>query len=166
LRLDRDFDLPELAQARDTSAPVWHVETRHAIGPGDNAHAPLGPDVVYGDVHVRAFAHGSRFRLAFDDTGTFDITATERRNLWYSGATAPDVAVRADLLGRVIALVAGCVLHAADSALMHDEVRRTEMPPVYAALSCVRSTRLNRVAATFIAWQRSSQDPRAMAAAS
>jgi len=38
--------------------------------------------------------------------------------------------------------------------------------PVYAAEVLRDLTTLNRVAATFVAWHRSSQDPRAMATAS
>jgi hypothetical protein len=45
-------------------------------------------------------------RLTFDDTGTFDVLADERRIAWYPGPAATDAAVRADLLGRVMALAA------------------------------------------------------------
>lgn len=34
-RLDCDFDLLELAQARESSAPVRHVETPHAVVAND-----------------------------------------------------------------------------------------------------------------------------------
>jgi hypothetical protein len=45
-------------------------------------------------------------RLAFDDTGTFDVLRAERLIVWYPGPSESAAAVRADLLGRVIALAA------------------------------------------------------------
>jgi hypothetical protein len=113
-QFDCEFDLPELARARESSAPVWHIETRQAIAP-DDPPAALGSDTVYGDVHVRAFASASSFRLTFDDTGTFDVLANERRIVWYPGTRADAVAMRADLLGRVIALAA----HADGALALH-----------------------------------------------
>jgi ABC-type cobalamin/Fe3+-siderophores transport system ATPase subunit len=54
--------------------------------------------------------------LAFDDTGTFDIDLSTRTIRWYRGTDSNSVAVRTDLLGRVLALAVhregALVLHA------------------------------------------------------
>jgi hypothetical protein len=64
---------------------------------------------------VRAFASATSFRLIFDDTGRFDVVASEKRITWYPGACATAAAVRADLLGRVIAMAA----HATGALTLH-----------------------------------------------
>jgi hypothetical protein len=66
----------------------------------------IGSEIVQGDVSVEAFTAGTAFRLTFDDTGTFDVSADDRTIVWYPGPAASDAAVRADLLGRVMALAA------------------------------------------------------------
>jgi len=55
---------------------------------------------------ARAFRSPDELRLAFDDTGTFDVRIGERTILWYPGPEANEAAVRADLLGRVLSLAA------------------------------------------------------------
>lgn len=104
-RLACDFALPELSPATDANALGWRVETRRCTPPALD-WVPIGTDTVYGPVRVRAFASPDAFRLAFDDTGTFDVHRSERTIAWYPGEGATDGAVRADLLGRVMALVA------------------------------------------------------------
>ena len=66
----------------------------------------LGTDSVYGTIQVRAYASPSAIRLVYDDTGTFEIRPGDRTIAWHRGAAATDEAMRADLLGRVIAFAA------------------------------------------------------------
>lgn len=105
-RLQCDFALPELPPAREESGDVWRVEKRNGEPPPAAATEQIGSEAVHGAVCVAAFRSEDAFRLAFDDTGTFDIRATDRMIAWYPGPDAGDAAVRADLLGRVMALVA------------------------------------------------------------
>jgi hypothetical protein len=105
VRLECDFPLPELPETGIAAGPTWRVETHRGQPPIWSATA-IGWEVVQGDVVVRAYAAGGDFRLVFDDTGTFDVRAIDRSIVWYPGSHATDAAVRADLLGRVIALAA------------------------------------------------------------
>jgi hypothetical protein len=61
---------------------------------------------VYGTVQVKAYALNRGLRLEFDDTGTFDVRPRDRLIAWYPGPSVTEAAVRADLLGRVMALAA------------------------------------------------------------
>ena len=112
--LECDFELPELVASQRLAKAPWHIATRHTVAPpGD--YTAIGSDIVHGDVDVRAFASATSFRLIFDDTGTFDVVASEKRITWYPGACATAAAVRADLLGRVIAMAA----HATGALTLH-----------------------------------------------
>jgi hypothetical protein len=113
-RLECDFELPELVAVPRSSEAAWHIATRHTVAPPGN-YTAIGSDIVYGDVHVQAFASATSFRLMFDDTGTFDVVASEKRITWYPGTGATGAAVRADLLGRVIAMAA----HSAGALALH-----------------------------------------------
>ena len=104
-RLDSDFEMPELSVARPGTDPVWRI----VVGLPDRSIGDerlLGTDSVYGTIQVRAYASPSAIRLVYDDTGTFEIRPGDRTIAWHRGAVATDEAMRADLLGRVIAFAA------------------------------------------------------------
>jgi hypothetical protein len=92
---------------------------------------------VYASVQVRAFGSPTAARLAFDDTGTFDVLPAERIIAWYPGPAENAAAVRADLLGRVMALAAhmdgALALHA--SAVAIDGVAIALLGPKHAGKS-------------------------------
>jgi hypothetical protein len=98
-------ELPELDPVWFDSPADWRVSLADGSPAPAGADA-FGTDVVYGAVAVRAYGLANGFRLAFDDTGTFDIHTSDRTIVWYRGAGATDTAFRADLLGRVLALAA------------------------------------------------------------
>jgi hypothetical protein len=112
LRLRSDIELPE-------AGPVTNEELTLGIGrehPADCVverrcdRAPdlpqrlLGEETVYGDLKVRCYQTESGYRLIYDDTGTFDVSATGVQVTWWSDEAAPMDAVQTDVLGRVIAL--------------------------------------------------------------
>lgn len=103
--LDSDVEFPEL-DAVTRSRPVsWRVQSvRHSRAPVPGAL--LGTDTVYDGVQVRSFKAGADLRLVFDDTGTFDVRTRHRTIAWHPGPNVVDAAVRADILGRVMALAA------------------------------------------------------------
>jgi len=105
IELECDFQLPELSDRQVGSGPVWRVETRFTSPPAWSS-PPIGSEPIHGAVMARAFRSSDELRLAFDDTGTFDVRASERTILWYPGPEANEPAVRADLLGRVLSLAA------------------------------------------------------------
>jgi hypothetical protein len=105
LRLDSDFELPELDEARPVGAPTWRVAAGQA-GYRFGTATLLGADSVYGEIQVRAYSSADVLRLVFDDTGTFEIHRRERTISWHRGPSSTDEAMRADLLGRVIAFAA------------------------------------------------------------
>ena len=110
-RLQSPIELPELEPADDASCD-WCLAVDPRPATADDAEE-IGSETVYGDITVRAFSLGHGFRLVFDDTGTFDVYRPHRRIAWHPGAGASDAAVRADLLGRVMALVAHADGHVA-----------------------------------------------------
>src|SRR5687767_3982102 len=103
---------PELAAA--TGQPQWTLiapaasSTMSEIGaslPANEEATPLGEDVVYGECRVRSYRYSDRFRLVFDDTGTFDVARDGARLVWHGsagrgGGASPEMfeeAVRADV---------------------------------------------------------------------
>lgn len=105
LRLECDFELPELPEVPGGGGTDWRIETRDTAPPAV-ASSELGIETVYGAVQVRSYSAPGVLRLTFDDTGTFDVLRDERVIAWHPGPGSLPVAVRADLLGRVIALAA------------------------------------------------------------
>lgn len=105
LRIDTEIPLPELDPVRHPNGPDWTVR----VARENPATVPLsssGSDIVYGDVQVHAYSSSTGLRLAFDDTGTFDIRLADRVIAWHPGPAPSEAAVRADLLGRVLAAAA------------------------------------------------------------
>jgi hypothetical protein len=102
LTIASEIELGELTTAPNDSLPDWNVQVQSGAVPTIRL-TPLGTDTVLDGVQVRGFAIDRGTRLAFDDTGTFDIVADSREIRWYPGSSANAAAVRADLLGRVLA---------------------------------------------------------------
>jgi hypothetical protein len=75
----------------------------------------LGEDEVELGIKVRLYRDGSRFRLDFDDTGTFHVSSDGARIDWTSGGGARAEAVRLDVIGRVLPLA----MHAAGILTLH-----------------------------------------------
>jgi len=113
-RLDSNFEMPELSEARSGADPAWRI----AVGSRSQSigdERPLGTDSVYGTIQVRAYASPNAIRLVYDDTGTFEINRGDRTIAWHRGPAATDEAMPADLLGRVIAFAA----HADGALALH-----------------------------------------------
>jgi hypothetical protein len=83
------------------SEPDWVF--RRATGPLPDAQ-PLGEDAVDSNISVRCSRLPSGFRLAFDDTGVFDIMAAGHDIAWTPGPSSAMELVRADLLGGVFSV--------------------------------------------------------------
>lgn len=109
------FELPELDPATSLDSQAWRIDACSGPAP-DAALEPAGIDTVYGSVRVRSSISDGFARLTFDDTGTFDLHLSARVIRWYPGQDSNTAAVRADLLGRVLAMAAhgggALVLHA------------------------------------------------------
>src|SRR4051794_28676571 len=103
--IESTVEFPELEQAGTGDQVDWRICAVQGECPGFAA-ASLGIDSVYGDVHVRTYASETTFRMAFDDTGVFDVHRARREIVWYPGPFPTEAAVRADVLGRVMALAA------------------------------------------------------------
>jgi hypothetical protein len=105
-RIESDFDLPELDRAEASSDPTWRFEQRPNRLEETSPGRLLGTDDVYEGVTVSAFATPDSVRLVYDDTGTFEILKRQRTIVHYRHPSASVDAIRADLLGRVIAFAA------------------------------------------------------------
>ncbi len=105
LNIESAIELPELEPSTAADTPDWRIRVVRAE-PAGCAGTPLGTDIVYGDVHVSAYASEATLRIVFDDTGAFDVCPIPREIVWYPGSRPTEAAVRADVLGRVMALAA------------------------------------------------------------
>ncbi len=111
--LRSDIPFPELRSAAGTD-PDWilRLSTESA---STSLGEYLGQDWVDAGVEVRAFKHDGGFRLAYDDTGVFDVSSSGHEISW---AQPPDCsldAARLDILGRVLATA----LHASGTLCLH-----------------------------------------------
>jgi hypothetical protein len=112
--LRSELEFPEL-DAAVRGEPDWRLTmTTVPAGPIDLG-SPLGEDRVDQGVMVRAYATPSGFRLVYDDTGVFDVSAGGREIRWHRPESADLEAGRLDVLGRVLALA----LHASGWLSLH-----------------------------------------------
>jgi hypothetical protein len=112
--LESEIELPDAASdagaSIDGTAP-GHADcvVEHRRGPAPEVpQRLLGEEPVHSELMVRCFETRDGLRLVYDDTGTFDISASGDRVTWWQGADPPMDAVQTDLLGRVMALVLHC----------------------------------------------------------
>jgi len=98
--LRSDVPLPELPSI-ESAEPDWIF--RRATGPLPESIF-LGEDRVDAEIRVRCGRLSDGFRLAFDDTGTFDISNSGHDITWTPGASSVMELVRADLLGGVFSV--------------------------------------------------------------
>lgn len=102
--LSSELTFAELAPAEGAGRPDWSLRVSPTPPPGPTGDR-LGEDTVYGAVKVRALTCGAGIRLAYDDTGTFDVAADGRLITWYPPeGPRPEEAARADVIGRVLAV--------------------------------------------------------------
>ena len=103
--IESDIELPELHRLSGPTDADWRIRSAPESFAGDLGTA-IGTDLVYNGVQVRAFGLRDARTLVFDDTGTFQVRPHEREITWFPGPRAHDAAVRADIVGRVLALAA------------------------------------------------------------
>jgi hypothetical protein len=82
--------------------PDWRL--RVDPHPPPPAPAPAAAEWADGELRIRLFALADGWRLAYDDTGTYEVSADGARWTWHPVAGAAAELVQADLLGRVPAL--------------------------------------------------------------
>jgi len=116
--LRSELEFPELRRTH-AAFPDW---TLVCGAPSDLAASsvaslgePLGEANVDHGVDVRSYRVADGFRLAYDDSGVFDISGDGRRITWHPMPTADLAAVRLDVLGRVLAFT----LHASGWLTLH-----------------------------------------------
>jgi hypothetical protein len=112
--LRSELEFPELDPAA-RGEPDWTLTVTTAPAPEVPLGDPLGEDKVDQGVMVRSYATPQGFRLVYDDTGVFDVTAGGRDVRWHRPESADLEAGRLDVLGRVLALA----LHASGWLSLH-----------------------------------------------
>ena len=112
--LESDLEFAELPLASADAVPDW---TLHV-----SAHAPpelhgvvLGQDEVTASATVQLVRAEDRLRLAFTDTGTFDVLDGGRTITWYPLPDSDRRAAALDVVGRVLAVS----FHAAGFVCLH-----------------------------------------------
>jgi len=112
--LRSELEFPELDPATRADGD-WTLTVTTSPAPDVPLGAPLGEDTVDQGVMVRSYATPAGFRLAYDDTGVFDVTAGGHDIRWHRPAAVDLEAGRLDVLGRVLALA----LHAEGWLSLH-----------------------------------------------
>lgn len=114
------WEFPELRAAPAEAAPDWTLEVADAAPPAADVVA-LGDEAVNPVARVTLARHEHGLRLAFTDTGTFDVLDGGRVLRWHPAPDADVSAARADVVGRVLAtalhLEGGLALHASAVAV-------------------------------------------------
>ncbi len=110
-----DIEFPELPVARAGIAR-WTLSSTTQPPPTDPLPL-IGVEPVMDGVRVALRGGSTRFRLAYDDTGVFEISTGGRTVVWHrpADATADLASVRSDVLGRVMAVA----LHADEILTLH-----------------------------------------------
>ena len=104
-RLASEVELPGLPEAEpDGSAPDWTLVRAEGPAAGDEGAGPLADDRVKPGVRVRLRRVGDDLRLAFDDTGDFDVSRDGTRIRFRPGPEARPEDLRLDVVGRVLPL--------------------------------------------------------------
>ena len=111
--LQSDIEFPELP-ASERDRPDWTLRRRESLVPLSDA-VVVGVEELVGGVAARLERGRDRFRLRFDDTGSFDIARDGARIDWSPLPGASPAVVRADVLGRVLSVA----LHAAGDLCLH-----------------------------------------------
>jgi hypothetical protein len=113
-RLRSSIRFPELRE-HDGDGPFdWSLEIADST-PEMSGAVQLGEHVISKDVSARLYSHASGFRLAYDDTGVFEVSADGRRIRWTPVPGASEESARLDVIGFVLALA----LHAAGVYALH-----------------------------------------------
>lgn len=110
--LESDIPFPGLPAG--DGCPTWRLSRLDGAAP----HAelvPLGEDRVDPGVTVRLSRRGGGLRVAYDDSGVFDVHDGGARIEWYPGTDARLEAVQLDVLGRVLP----AALHEMGSICLH-----------------------------------------------
>jgi hypothetical protein len=111
--LRSELAFPELPAASSHTAD-WSLVVRRHPDPLVGA-APLGEEALIEGVTARLARDASRFRLTFEDTGTFDVSLDGAELTWYPADGASEELARLDVIGRVLALAE----HAAGAHCLH-----------------------------------------------
>jgi len=112
LRTELEFPELDVATRGDMD---WTLTVSTSPAPELPLGGPLGEDKVDQGVMVRSYGTPAGFRLIYDDTGVFDVTAGGREIHWHRPEGADLEAGRLDVLGRVLALA----LHASGWLSLH-----------------------------------------------
>jgi hypothetical protein len=113
--LDSDLDFPELRPAADDAPASWRLRTSdHAAPPSEGRLLGEEEFPLYGSA-LRLSRLDDGFRLAYSDSGTFDVSADGAEIVWYRERDARMEIVRMDVIGRVLATA----LHATGALALH-----------------------------------------------
>lgn len=109
-----DLAFPDF-QPQPAVHPEWILSERSSPPPRVTLE-PVGDECVQEGVYVRLYRlPDGGFRLVYDDTGTFDVSADGSRISWYPGVNADPDAARLDVMGFVFAVA----FHAAGIFCLH-----------------------------------------------
>jgi len=100
--LRSQLDFPELVPTTAVS-PRWSLEYEDLAATLSDSIV-MGSEEVEAGIRVTLSRHPRGLRLAFDDTGTFEISTDGSRIRWAQPAEPDLASVRKDVLGRVLAI--------------------------------------------------------------
>lgn len=112
--LESDLEIADLHPIDPVSDPTWVLTT--ATGdpePFDGER--LGTEPVTSKANVTLLRQGDKYRLEFEDTGSFDFLDGGRKMVWYPKPDSDREAAAVDVLGRCLAIA----FHAGGSLCLH-----------------------------------------------
>jgi hypothetical protein len=121
MTLVSDLAFPELQAAGASPDASWRLRVAAGEAPA-RALVPCGAEGLPGDLTVRLGVDGTCHRIAYDDTGIFDVDAGDRSITWYARPGVAEEAVRIDVLSRVLAVA----LHADGHFCLHASAARVD----------------------------------------
>jgi hypothetical protein len=112
-RLESEIEIPELRIAEPGPAD-WRLRLAASVDVLADA-TPIGVEQLLPDVCARLSRASDRFRLTFEDTGTFDVSLDGCDITWTPAPGTDHELARVDLIGRVLALA----IHAGGDVCLH-----------------------------------------------
>lgn len=105
--LGTDLDVPELHDAPAGAPPTWALRLHRDRSAPSLSQPILAIDEIPVAAHVALqCSPDGMVRLAYSDTGTFDVSHDGSRIDWYCPSRVDESLARTDLLGRVMAVAA------------------------------------------------------------
>jgi len=112
--LRSDLEFPTLPPASAEGATTWTLDVTSAPAP-ECAAPPSVVEQLGESLSVSVFRTSDSLRVAYSDTGVFDVTTDGRTITWYRPAAADETNARLDIIGTLLPFA----LHLTERLVLH-----------------------------------------------